>query len=172
MAIIATLVMGRNQATSLGGKSAPISSSEDRERFLRLHRNAGGYIIGKNSAAAESYRLAKVPIFILSRSSNPLTLTHPMMQQVFVGENLGEIVRKIAEDLTGDLVVEAGPSLLLALIADNLIEKLYLSITPVEGDGNFVELDSLLDTFEIVQDEMVEGTRLLQCRNKGNTGNG
>lgn len=172
MAIIATLVMGSNQATSQGGKSAPLSTPADRERFLQLHRSASAFIIGKNSAAAESYRFTKIPIFVLSRDSTPIPLSHPMMQQVNVGENLGDVVRRIAQGVTGDLVVEAGPSLLMALIDENIIENLHLSITPIEGDGNYVELDSLMDTFEIVQDEMAEGTRLLQCRNKSHTSNG
>lgn len=165
MAVIATLVLGSNLATSKGGKSAPLSTPADRKRFLDLHRSAGAFIIGKNSAAIESYQQSQVPIFVFTRDFTPLNFTHPMMQQINVDRNLGEITRLIDFRIPGDVVVEAGASLLTALIGEKVIDELQLSITPIEGDGDFISLNVLLKGFEVIEEVNVDGTRLLQCRN-------
>lgn len=172
MAVIASLVVGANQATSLGGLSAGLSTPEDRARFLHRHRSAAAFIIGKVSAASESYRKSHVPIFIYSRNSAPLKFTHPMMQQVTVNRNLLEITQLIDHRIPGDIVVEAGASLLLALVEVGAIEVLELSITNINGDGNFIDLDFLLSQFVIEEDETINETRLLKCRYQRNSTNG
>lgn len=172
MAVIGTLVVGRNHATTLNGISAPLSTQPDRQRFLALHRKAGAIIIGKNSALRESYEKTSVPIFIFTRESAPLNFSHPMMQQINVSRDLTEITRLIDQRTAGDIVVESGPSLLQALIAVNVVDELELSIAPIDGDGDFIQIDDLLQNFEITSDITVEDTRLLKCRNKRNASNG
>jgi riboflavin biosynthesis pyrimidine reductase len=66
--------------------------------------------------------------------------------------------------ISGDIVVEAGALLLGALIDAQVIEILELSISPIAGDGGFIDLDALLAKFEITEDEVVDETRLLKCR--------
>jgi hypothetical protein len=94
------------------------------------------------------------------------------MQQITVDRNLGEITRRIDERIPGDIVVEAGPSLLLALVAERAVDILELSISPIEGDGNFISINDLLAAFSIESEINIDGTRLLQCRYNGNTANG
>ena len=172
MALIATLVVGRNGATSLGGKSAPLSTPSDRERFLKRHRSAAAFIIGKKSAALESYVATRVPIFVFSRNSEALILPHPLMQQVTVNRgDLGEISRRIDQQIEGEIVVEAGVSLLSALIKSGVIDQWELSISPIEGDGDFIDFETLLRDFEVSEEVTEDGTRLLQCRYKGNSAN-
>lgn len=89
------------------------------------------------------------------------------MQQVTVDRNLGEIAQLIDLRIPGDIVVEAGISLLKALIDLHVIEILELSVSPIEGDGDFIDLEELLSQFEIVDEEVIDGTRLLKCRYKG-----
>jgi len=172
MALVASLVVGRNGATSLEGRSRPLSTPSDRERFLRRHRSAAAFIIGKQSAILESYAASHVPIFVFSRKSEALTLPHPLMQQVTVkSEDLGEISRRIDQRIDGDIVVEAGASLLTALIKVGVIDEWELSISPIEGDGDFIDFESLLAKFDVSEELVADGTRLLQCRYKGDSAN-
>lgn len=91
------------------------------------------------------------------------------MQQVTVDRNLREITQLIDLRITGDIVVEAGASLLGALIEAQVIDILELSISPIAGDGNFIDLDALLSQFEITDEEVVDETRLLKCRYNRNS---
>lgn len=176
MALIATLVLGRNGAASLNGGSTLLSTPPDRARFLALHRRAAAYIIGRESASIESYQKSSSPIYVLSRSREAIELAHPRMEQVFVsevpGENdLEEVTRVIAAKNSGDVVIEAGPSLLLALVRCGAVDELELSITSNDGDGDFINLEELLSFFEIIEDAQIDDTRLLKCRYQGNSTN-
>jgi riboflavin biosynthesis pyrimidine reductase len=169
MTVIASLVVGSNGASSLEGRSHGLSTQADRARFLARHRSASAFIIGKKSAAIESYSASRVPIFIFTRSTERLNLPHPLMQQVTVDRNLAEITQLIDLRIEGDIVVEAGASLLAALIDVGVIEILELSISPIAGDGDFINLTELLSSFEILSDLDVDGTRLLECRYQRNS---
>jgi riboflavin biosynthesis pyrimidine reductase len=169
MAVIASFLLGANDASSLAGKSAPLSTPADRSRFLARHRSASAFIIGKESASVESYEKTAKPIFVFTRSTQVLTFAHPMMQQVTIDRDLAEVTRGIADRIEGDIVVEAGGHLLLAMIAAGVIDCLELTISPINGDGHFIERDQLLENFEITTDKEIDGTRLLQCRYKGDS---
>ncbi len=171
MTVIASLVVGSNGAASLHGSSRALSTPADRERFLARHQGASAFIIGKRSAAIESYAKSQVPIFIFTRLLEKIELPHPLMQQITVDRDLGEITRRIDERIPGDIVVEAGPSLLLALIGAGVIEILELSISPTEGDGDFLSIEDLLAPFSIESEVTIDGTRLLQCRYNGHATN-
>lgn len=171
MALIATLAVGANNATTLGGNSREISTPADRTRFLALHRSAGAIITGKESAAVEDYSKTHVPIFVFSRRAEKLIFEYPTMQQITVDRDLLEISRRIDQRISGDIVVEAGPRLLTALVEVGAVDFLQLSITPIEGDGNFINTELLLSRFEIESEEKESGTRLLQCRYNGDTTN-
>lgn len=171
MAVIASLVIGENGATTVGGISTPLSSPADRERFIARHRSAAAFIIGKNSARIESYSKSNVPIFIFSRNNEHLHFDHPNMQQVTVDRNLREITELIDLRIDGDIVVEAGIGLLIPMIEVGAIDILELSITPISGDGNFVDVEGLLNRFEIAKDVVIDGTRLLECRYNRNASN-
>ena len=171
MTVIASLVVGSNGATSLNGRSSGLSTPADRTRFLQRHRSAAAFIIGKKSAAIESYAASQVPIFIFTRSTQQLNVAHPLMQQVTVDRNLAEITQLIDLRITGDIVVEAGASLLQALIEVGGINILELSISPIAGDGDFINLEELLSKFEIQSESEIDGTRLLECRYQRNSAN-
>lgn len=164
MSVIASFLLGSNNASTLHGLSSGLSTSEDRTRFLARHRSAAAFIIGKESAARENYSASNVPIFVFSRNSAKLEFGHPMMQQVNVDRRLLEITRLIDQRIEGDIVVEAGASLLSALIEVGAIDSLELTQSPIEGDGHFVDSESLLEHFVVEEDELVNGTRLLKCR--------
>lgn len=177
MALIATLVIGSNGASTINGSSAPLSTPADRERFLALHRRAGAYIIGRKSAEIESYAKSSQPIYIFSRSTEQLSFPHPHMKQILIldgsaGDNLVKVSRAIDDETNGDVVIEAGSSLLMAMVRSGALDELELTITPIAGDGDFLDLADLLRYFEIISEENIEGTRLLKCRYQGNASNG
>jgi riboflavin biosynthesis pyrimidine reductase len=172
MTVTASFVVGRNNASTLGGLSSPLSTPEDRDRFLARHRSAGAFIIGKESAAVENYSATHVPIFVFSRNSAALNFAHPLMQQITVDRNLAEITRIIDARIPGEIVVEAGARLLLAFIEAGVVDYLELSRTPIDGDGHFVDVDHLLSKFEIEEDRILNGTQLLKCRYEGDATNG
>ncbi len=171
MALIASLVVASNGATTLGGSSAPLSTPADRERFLATHRAAKAFIIGRQSALIESYGASDVPIYVFTRNTTPLQLLHPLMKQVVVSGDLAQRVKEIAVNLEGDLVVEAGPTLLVALVEAGVIEILQLSLVEIEGDGDFIDAARLLSHFTVVTDVEVDHTRLLECRYKSDSAN-
>ena len=164
MAMIATLVVGSNNATSKGGLSAPLSTIADRARFLTLHRSAAAIIIGKESALVEDYRATTVPIFVFSRAAVKLKLPHPKMELITVGDDLSTVSRSIESRFKGDVIIEAGIGLLRAMVAVGAIDHLGLSISPIEGDGHFVDVEDLLNDFLVEEEREVDGTRLLECR--------
>ena len=169
MALIASLVVGSNGATSLHGKSAPLSTPSDRARFLTRHRSAAAFIIGKQSALMESYNASQVPIFVFSRSSETISLPHPLMQQITVDSgDLGEISRRIDQQIEGDIVIEAGASLLIAMIDAGAIDTLEISISPIEGDGHFINIENILKNFDCSEEIADDGTQLLHGRYQGN----
>lgn len=172
MAVIASFVIGSNGASSLAGTSRALSTPADRKRFLARHHSASAFIVGKKSAALENYGATSVPIFVYSRSSAVLHFPHPLMQQVTVDRNLKEITQLIDLRIEGNIVVEAGYGLLLPMIREGVIDILELSITPIAGDDDFVDQEELLSFFEITSDIDIDGTRLLECRYQGDTGNG
>jgi dihydrofolate reductase len=164
MAIIATLVVGANNATSMGRSSKLLSTPPDRSRFLKRHRSADAFIIGKNSAASELYSQSQVPIFVLSRNREELAFSNPAMEQILVEEDLAKTLHGLAERISGDIVVEAGPTLLMPLLEQKLINLLELSISPLAGDGDFIDLNLLLSHFSEINEVVTDGTRLLECR--------
>lgn len=93
------------------------------------------------------------------------------MQQITVDRDLLEISRRIDQRISGDIVIEAGPRLLLAMAEVGAIDILHLSITPIEGDGNFIDTPKLLSYFEIESEEHQDGTRLLQGRYNSHAAN-
>lgn len=165
MAVIASFLIGRNGASTLGGISSPLSTPVDRQRFLARHRTAGAFIIGKKSATSESYEKSSQPIFVFTRTKEKLELPHPLMQQITLRNDLSEIVRLLDQRIDGDIVVEAGGTLLLAIAETGVIDELELTISPIDGDGDFVSVEVLLQHFTNVEEEVIDGTRLLKCRN-------
>ena len=171
MSVIATLNVGRNSATSSGGNSTALSSPADRERFLALHRGAGSFLVGRNSYSAERYSSTDTPIYILSRSALAVPGA-PHNVTVISEPTLIESAREIYRRGPHPIIVEAGISLLLPLIDSGCIEELELSLSPTDGDGNFVDVRELLKHFEVISDSNIDGTRLLKCRYHGDSAYG
>ena len=170
MSVIATLVIGSNGGTSLQGSSTALSTPVDRERFLALHRSAGAYITGRNSFSSESYAQSHAPVLILSRTIEALPDAAPNGATfIDISRGLADAMRRIVSTYQSPIVIEAGATLFLELLRNGCIEECDLSIVPIDGDSDFVDLKEILDHLEILSDEVRDGTRLLKCRYKGSS---
>lgn len=167
MSVIATLNIGANGATSLEGSSLGLSTAEDRNRFLTLHRRAGAYVVGTKSAANELYTSSAIPLLILSRSLDSEVADGREIINTLDG--LEDVMRDIRSRYPAPIVVEAGPTLLLALLGAGCIEEIELSISPLPGDANFIDQQEIIKHFTIIGDETVNGTRLLHGRYNGDS---
>lgn len=165
MSVIATLVIGSNGATALGGASTALSTSADRQRFLALHRSAGAYITGRNSFSAESYANSSAPVLILSRTPEPV-LGATVIDS---SQGLPSAMRDVTTRFASPIVVEAGATLFMELLKTGCIEECELTIVPIDGDSHFIDLDEVLGNLKIANDHMVDGTRLLKCRYKSSS---
>lgn len=166
MSVIATLNIGANGATSVAGSSRALSTVADRERFLALHRSAGAIVIGKNSATHESYSHGRAPIFILTRDLT-FQINDGKFEIIHIVTGLSDAMREIVAHNPSPIIVEAGPNLLLPLIAAGCIDEVQISLSPIAGDAHFIDWREIMKDFEVVRDEMVDGTRLLQGRYQG-----
>jgi riboflavin biosynthesis pyrimidine reductase len=78
-------------------------------------------------------------------------------------------MREITTRFPAPIVVEAGPNLLIALVNQGCINEIELSISPILGDGDFIDYPQLLAHFTIASDETIDGTRLLHGRYNGDS---
>jgi hypothetical protein len=167
MSVIATLNVGANGATSLAGSSTGISTTADRERFLKLHRRAGVHVAGANSANSELYSSTKIPLVILTRSTD--SQSRRSREIINTSGGLQGVMREIKGRFPAPIVVEAGPNLLTSLVNQGCIEEIELSISPLIGDGDFIDCVELLTHFNLTTDDTIDGTRLLHGRYNGDS---
>jgi len=156
MSVIASLVVASDGSTSKDGISAGIASSEDRSRFLSRRRKADCIIIGGNTARTEPYHRTPVPVVVISHSminalaDNRLALwwnTTPHNAIARAKKTFGE-----------NILVEAGPSLVIEMVAQGLIDGLELSVTNQTGGQEKIDYKSLLANFQSVSEEKIGDT--------------
>lgn len=114
--VIASLLIDPMGRVRDGATSRPLSSVEDRRRFLSLRKWADCILIGSNTATAENYRTASLPVIIYSRREREIE------------DWKGEISR-LKSTFGPHILVEAGPTLLAKLLDQSLIDSLYLTRT-------------------------------------------
>ena len=167
MTITATLVVGSDGSTSQSGNSRQISTPEDRQRFLALHRSADAIIVGGKTIEADPYAGARCPVYVFTQNKEK-TFSAPFLTvHTDANNNLSKALTEISERHP-HVVIESGQRLLLALIETGLVEYLELSITPITNGENAIDIDSLLKKFVIIEDVTINATRLLKCRYQGN----
>lgn len=170
MTVTATLVIGRDGSTAKSGNSRLLSTPEDRQRFLELHRSADAIIVGSRTIESDPYAASKCPVYVFTRNSNK---TFPaQFRKMLIDEknDLTSALRKI-KSIHSNTVIEAGPTLLLALIETGLVDFLHLSVTPITGGENSIDVEALLSRFNVEEDKTLHGTRLLKCGYKGHSTN-
>ena len=63
-----------------------------------------------------------------------------------------------------NVLVEAGASLILELIAEGALDGIYLSITPEKDGDEKIDYQSLLANFTEITNREVEGTKFIKAK--------
>lgn len=145
MATVATLVLGMDGSTSLGGSSDGITSVVDRERFLARRRTSDCLIIGGNTARSERYEKTPVPLVILSRSLPNLISKNPLAHWWNLPP--ADAVPRARAQFGIEILIEGGISIITELLNLGAIDQLELSVTQVSGGENRIEISELLRHF-------------------------
>ncbi len=103
-----------------GVSSRPLSSEDDRQRFLALRASADCIVIGRKTWESESYAKTKVPVIVYSRATSPITRWAIELD-------------RLQKEHGPRIVIEAGPDLLEQLLHEDLIDRLYLTKTSRES---------------------------------------
>ena len=160
--ISANLIVGIDGSTSLGGSSIGLSTQADRLRFHQLRQDSDLIIIGGNTARREPYKRTPIPLYILTHAKVRLQPKNQLAKQ-FQSTPLALLEQIKADFVPSDnsdhikVLVEAGPTLLLEMIKQSLIDYLYLTVNlNLQGD-NQISIKSLTKDFELISTELVDG---------------
>ncbi len=160
--VAANIIIGRDGSTVLGGTSAALSFPADRKRFHSLRSEFAAILIGGNTARNEPYSKTPLPLIVITRSwlptqiqSNPLALSWQMP--------LREAVEKAIKSY-GDLLIEAGPTLIQEGVAGGLIGELFVTVSDSDGGEHPIDIKRLLEEAEEISRELVDGGLFLHYR--------
>lgn len=159
MAITATLVVGKDGSTSKGGRSAGVASSADRAAFLARRRSADCILIGGNTARNEPYQRTPVPVVVISRSM--INVLSNNRRALWWNTSPEEGLQRAKRLFGENILIEAGPEIIHALIDKGLIDCLELSITDVTGGENPIDVDALLLKFSQHDEVVRDNTRFI-----------
>ena len=149
--IIATLVVGSDGSTTKDGSSRGVSSSADRTRFLARRRSVDAILIGGNTARTEPYYKTPVPVVVVSTSmANALA---DNSQAYWWSASPSAAIERARRLFGPTILIEAGQSIIFELISLNMIDRLELSVTPVTGGEDRVDVKELLSHFTSVSSE-------------------
>lgn len=139
MSIVATIVVGIDGSSTLGGSSQQVTTFADRERFLKRRRLSDCIIIGGNTARNEPYLKTPVPLVIVSKQA------HPNLPSAHVW-NLDpkDALVKASTEFGKNILIEGGASFITYLLEKHLIEYLELSVTPIKGGEDIFDYEKFL----------------------------
>jgi len=162
MTVIATLVLGSDGSSTINSSSAGLSSLVDRERFLERRRGFDVLIIGGNTARNERYRTTPAPVVVLSHSRPDLLDINPLSQ--WWNCTPSEAIDKARTQFGESIGIEAGWAIVRELLESGAIDECEVSVSPVSGGENFVNLEFLLSHFHDISISDVDGTTFYSCR--------
>ncbi len=164
----ANLVLGADGSTSVNGRSAGLSSAADRTRFHALRAECDAILIGGATARSEPYRQTPKPLFILTRDlDSGLKLSNPAAR--LLNATPTEAIAQIRTLGHNRILVESGANLLRQLLALDLLDGIYLTITPATPDEGRFPIDELLNLLalnkmELISDETMSEEHFLYFR--------
>ena len=164
MHTVATLVMGLDGSTSKDGSSAGVSTNTDRERFLKRRREFDCIIIGGNTARNERYSFTPCPLVVISRNPSNILITNPNAVWWTIEPKLA--LEKARREFGPDILIEAGPGLLNQFLSLGLVDQLEISVTPITGGQDHINLNEALRGFEITNNEKIEETRFVTAKKR------
>jgi riboflavin biosynthesis pyrimidine reductase len=162
MAVFASLVVGADGSTTKGGNSRGITSGVDRTAFLARRRSADFLLIGGETARTEPYHRTPVPVVISSRSMINALADNRIAHWWNLSPTaaLAKGVAKFGENV----LVESGPTIIEELITSRALDGIYLSITEVTNGENPIDIAALLEKFDQINRQQIEGTEFIEAR--------
>lgn len=156
--VIANLVVSSTGATSKNGSSIGLSSPADRKRFHELRSQADAILIGGSTARREPYKKTPIPLFIITHSLVRLQPKNQLAKQLNLppAAALQEISNFFKNVQSAQLLVEAGPKLLMQMIEENLIKTLHLTVNHKVDGENKIELTELVKNFDLLSVDKIE----------------
>lgn len=150
--VAANLVIGADGSTTRGGSSRGLSFEADRQRFHQLRGGFDVILIGGNTARNEPYSRTPIPLIVLTHGGLPKNMASNPLAQAW-GESLEKALPRATRTF-GDVLIEAGPSLVRQGLEQGLISELFLTISDAIGGENLLKLSDLLkDMVEISREE-------------------
>jgi dihydrofolate reductase len=150
---MANILLARNLATSLGGSSRGLSPKSDRIRFHQIRTLAKAILIGGQSYRNEPYSKLSLPLYISSRTLNEGASGNKF---IFNHDPAWLINRALLEQ-GGPLLIEGGVNFISNLIAESLIDLLYITRVKQDGDGHFFDESDLLKNYDRQSIEILDG---------------
>jgi riboflavin biosynthesis pyrimidine reductase len=160
--VMANLVMGSDGSTTLSGGSKTLSSPQDRLRFHELRAQASAILIGGNTARNEPYANTPLPLIVISKTGEipESVLANPLLH-LWQLDPVSALQRARTE-FGENILVEGGIEILKELLAAEVIDQLYLTISAKTGGENIYDLSALTRNFTVESSEKIEGETFLK----------
>jgi dihydrofolate reductase len=152
--VIANLVVAANGATTVAGRSAPLSSASDRQRFHQIRSKARSIAIGGNTYRSEPYGKTKLPVLVATRQVPHEGESEGLVR--FLNNSPAEVIGIALSEYGEPVLVEGGVNFLQPLIEQRLIDTFYLTRSRKSGDGDFLDPSLLNSNYELVDSESIE----------------
>jgi riboflavin biosynthesis pyrimidine reductase len=139
--VLANLVVAPNGATTSGGRSSPLSSATDRQRFHATRSRARAIAIGGNTYRNEPYSNTQLPLFVATHhapSDRELPANHR-----FIKKAPEEVIEIALSEYGAPVLIEGGVKFLLPLLEKKLIDTLYVTRSNKLGDADFLDNNQL-----------------------------
>jgi len=153
VSVVATIVVGADGSSSLGGSSTEVTSAADRATFLQRRRTVDCIIIGGNTARNEPYLKTPVPLVVVSKQS------HPQLPAAHVW-NLDpkDALDKARDEFGENILIEGGASFISYLLENNQVDVLELSVTSASGGADIFDYMKYLSLANSVTKSVVADT--------------
>lgn len=163
---MANILLARNLATSLGGSSRELSPKSDRIRFHQIRTLAKAILIGGQSYRNEPYSKLSLPLYISSR-----TLNEGAVGNKFIfNQDPARLINRALLEQGYPVLIEGGVNFISSLIAESLIDLLYITRVKQDGDGHFFDESNLLKNYERHSIEVIDGASFESWRVKLKSG--
>ena len=150
---MANILLARNLATSLGGSSRELSPESDRIRFHQIRTLAKAILIGGQSYRNEPYSKLSLPLYISSR-----TLNEGAVGNKFIfNQDPAWLINRALLEQGSPVLIEGGVNFISSLIAESLIDLLYITRVNQDGDGHFFNESQLLENYQRKSIEVIAG---------------
>jgi len=150
---MANILLARNLATSLGGSSRELSPKSDRIRFHQIRTLAKAILISCQSYRNAPYSKLGLPLYISSR-----TLNEGAVGSKFIfNQDPAWLINRALLEQGYPVLIEGGVNFISSLIAESLIDLLYITRVNQDGDGHFFDESQLLKNYQRQSIEDIDG---------------